>query len=364
MATHTELTLQSHFLFSKKPAAGGSALGRCVLLQPPAAPLKNTHCSSRILVAAVGRAWFSVRLMGGSASVVCRDAPPSTCRICLSLSSLPRDEEVEYAGGSHRWPPSEAQRSEHDGYLVSDACILMENHMLSPCDCSGTQQHVHLHCLLRWIALQPSRGTKCEICNSSYRGVFACVLADPVIQSFFRMHRTLFACCTTNSRYDRRHFASLSVQMKDKLVGCIRAGGFILQTRTRAAMGMEQEVKKKNLLADLLASRRAHWHKSAFLILFSRPRAASDGSAALIAVNVTQQLRLSACESAVELQQRTGVRCSVFKGGPCASNRPIAILSVEAAVDCRMLFEMAKAVYHPSLVHAWRCAATPCCFYR
>lgn len=26
MATHTELTLQSHFLFSKKPAAGGSAL--------------------------------------------------------------------------------------------------------------------------------------------------------------------------------------------------------------------------------------------------------------------------------------------------------------------------------------------------
>jgi hypothetical protein len=41
MATHTELTLQSHFLFSKKPAAGGSALGRCVLLQPPAAPLKE-----------------------------------------------------------------------------------------------------------------------------------------------------------------------------------------------------------------------------------------------------------------------------------------------------------------------------------
>ena len=26
VATHTELTLQSHFLFSKKPAAGGSAL--------------------------------------------------------------------------------------------------------------------------------------------------------------------------------------------------------------------------------------------------------------------------------------------------------------------------------------------------
>jgi hypothetical protein len=227
-----------------------------------------------------------------------------------------------------------------------------------------------LHCLLRWIAVQPAKEAKCEVCHASFRGPVARVLAEPAMQSFFRIHRTLFACCTTNGRYDRSHSLSLSAEMRDSLSGCMRAGCFILQTRSRAESSMDQDMSTSSgniasqIIAVLLASRRAHWNASAFLILFSRPRVASDGSVALIAVNVTQQLELRECQAASEIQQRTGVRCSLYRGGPCGSNRPIAILSVEAAVDHRMLFGQAKGVFHPNVVHTWHYAQPPCCFYR
>ena len=248
--------------------------------------------------------------------------------------------------------------------------FLIANDVISPCDCSGTQRHVHLHCLLRWIAIQPSRATKCEICNGSIRGRAADVLANPAMQSFFRIHRTLFACCTTNNRYDRTHSAALSSHTKEALIGCMHAGGVILQTTSRAASSVQldnassQSSAASQLLALLLASRRTHWHSSAFLIAFSRPHAASDGSAALIAVNITQQLKLHECTAALEFQRAHGVRCSVYRGGPCKSNRPIAILSVDAAVDGKILFQQATAVYHPNLVHSWQRAQPPCCFYR
>jgi hypothetical protein len=303
--------------------------------------------------------------MGVTASVMSRNVTPSTCRICLSSS---QEDELECAASEI--PRFEIERC-HDDYPISAARILMVNQMLSPCDCSGTQEHVHLHCLLKWIAVQPSREALCEICLSNFKGPVVSALENPAIQSFFRIHRTLFASCTTNNRYDRSHSLSLSLPLKDSLAVCMRAGCFILQTRSRAANAdnMDQTSSSagsvaSQLVAVLLTSRRAHWNASAFLVLFSRPRAASDGSVALIAVNITQQLPLYECQAALEIHRCSGVRCSLYRGGPCKSNRPMAVLSIEAADNCWMLFEMAKAVYHPNLVHTWQSAQPPCCFYR
>jgi hypothetical protein len=312
--------------------------------------------------------------MGNSAPVMSRDTTASVCRICLSSTR----DEPEPAGDAHARPADEVQciaDAEGDGCHGFRVQFLMENEVISPCDCAGTQQHVHLHCLLRWIAPQPSRATKCEVCNAKYQGRAADVLGDPAMQGFFRIHRTLFACCTTNNRYDRAHAAALTAQMKEKLICCMHAGGVILQTTSRAAASDQpdqlsregstaSQLLQSQLLQLLLASRRAHWNSSAFLIVFSRPRAASDGSTALIAVNITQQLKLHECPAALQFQRMHGVRCAVYRGGPCKSNTPIAVLSHEAAGACSMLFNNAAALYHPNLVHTWRSAQPPCCFYR
>jgi hypothetical protein len=312
--------------------------------------------------------------MGASASVSARDAAPSTtCRICL-LSSQDQQPVAAGEGDIHSWPATEVPRladgAVEDCAQCSRAHFLMEDQIISPCDCSGTQQHVHLHCLLRWIALQPSRGANCEVCNAKFRGLVVDVLADPSMQSFFRIHRTLFACCTTNNRYDRAHSAALSLQMKIDLMSFMRAGGAILQTTSRASTFVELEGMSSEgsaasqLLVLLLASRRKHWNSSAFLIIFSRPRAASDGSTALIAVNITQQQQLRECPAALEFHRTSGVPCTLFRGGPCKSNTPIAVLSVQAAGDWHILFQKAKAVYHPNLVHTWQTSEPCCCFYR
>jgi len=149
----------------------------------------------------------------------------------------------------------------------------------------------------------------------------------------------------------------------------MKSGGVIVQTASRASRQVQLEGLASDgsvasqLLAMLLASRRTHWNSSAFLIVFARPCAASDGTTALIAVNITQQQQLRECPAALEFQRTSGVSCSLFRGGPCKSNAPIAVLSIQAAGDWRLLFQNAKAVYHSNLVHAWQSGEPPCCFY-
>jgi len=39
--------------------------------------------------------------------------------------------------------------------------------LLSPCKCSGSQQHVHVHCLNIWLHTSPTP-TQCPVCKSPY----------------------------------------------------------------------------------------------------------------------------------------------------------------------------------------------------
>lgn len=41
------------------------------------------------------------------------------------------------------------------------------NGLVSPCECKGTCEHVHLHCLAEWIS-QDGR-TQCEICKTDFK---------------------------------------------------------------------------------------------------------------------------------------------------------------------------------------------------
>ncbi len=311
--------------------------------------------------------------MGSSASITSiNTAPSATCRICL-LSSEHTDPKAIGECQVHSWPASEAHRlSDPDAddatQQHSRVHFLMEDRFISPCDCSGTQKFVHLHCLLRWIAISSS--ANCDVCKATYRGHLAAVLVHPSMQSLFRIHRTLFACCTTNTRYNQLHSFALSLQEKNSLVSFMKSGGMIVQTIARASAPVPSEAlasegsAASQLLALILASRRTHWNCSAFLIVFNRPHAASDGSTALIAVNITQQLPLQECPAAADFHLSSGVSCLLFRGGPCKSNTPLAVLRIHGAVDWRFLFQKAQAVHHQNLFHTWRIVEPPCCFYR
>jgi hypothetical protein len=208
------------------------------------------------------------------------------------------------------------------------------------------------------------------------------LLAHASMHGLFRIHRTLFARCSTNTRYNPLHSAVLSLQEKTSLLNHMTSGGVIVQTTPRASA--QAPLEGSTLLALILASRRLHWNCSAFLIVFSRPRAASDGSTALIAVNITQQRPLQVwrsffkrglgfhfyqhmlqeCPAAAHFQLSSGVPCSLFKGGPCGSNTPLAVLRIHGVDDWRFLFRKAQAVHHQNLVHSWLGTDPPCCFYR
>ena len=244
--------------------------------------------------------------MGSSASVTSRHtasvtsrhtAPSTSCRICLMS---PEDQEPNASGdgGIHSWPASESHRlaeADADESQHSHLSLLMDDQIISPCDCSGTQKYVHLHCLLRWIALHPSQSAYCDVCKAAFRGHVPSLLAHASMHGLFRIHRTLFARCSTNTRYNPLHSAVLSLQEKTSLLNIMTSGGVIVQTTPRASA--QAPLERSTLLALILASRRLHWNRSAFLIVFSRPRAASDGSTALIAVNITQQRPLQVWRS-------------------------------------------------------------------
>jgi hypothetical protein len=311
--------------------------------------------------------------MGSSASVTsCHRAPATTCRICLMS---PEDQELIDSGGGgiHSWPASESHRlaeADADEIQFPHASFLMDDQMISPCDCAGTQKYVHLHCLLRWIALHPSKSTNCDVCNSAFRGHVPAIVCHASMHGVFRIHRTLFARCSTNTRYNPLHSALLSLQQKTSLLFLMTSGGVVVQTAPRASAPAPLDGSSSGssaaaqLLTLILASRRSHWNCSAFLILFSRPRAASDGSTALIAVNITQQRPLQECAAAAHFQLSSGVPCALFRGGPCGSNTPLAVLRIHGVHDWRFLFRQAQSVHHQNLVHSWLGADPPCCFYR
>jgi hypothetical protein len=50
---------------------------------------------------------------------------------------------------------------------VCRICLDSEWCLISPCDCKGTVQYVHLECLKKWRTI--SKRFKCEICNSYYQ---------------------------------------------------------------------------------------------------------------------------------------------------------------------------------------------------
>jgi hypothetical protein len=310
--------------------------------------------------------------MGSAASIPsCHTAPSTTCRICLMS---PEDQELNDSGdgGIHSWPASESHRfaeADADESRHSHVSFLMDDQIISPCDCSGTQKYVHLHCLLRWIALHPSQSAHCDVCKAAFRGHVPAVLSHVSMHGLFRIHRTLYARCSTNTHYNPLHSAVLSLQDKAALLNLMTSGGVVVQTTPRASapapVGLSSGGRvAAQLLALILASRRSHWNCSAFLIIFSRPQAATDGSTALIAVNITQQRPLHECPAAAHFQLSSGVPCALFRGGPCGSKTPLAVLRIHGPHDWRFLFQRAQSIHHQNLVHSWLGSDPPCCFYR
>lgn len=76
--------------------------------------------------------------------------------------------------------PDHLHPTDIDQYLFCRVCfcgpdlVLNEGgQLISPCSCSGSVRHVHLHCLRTWQATQRAQGRSqkshsCELCGSKY----------------------------------------------------------------------------------------------------------------------------------------------------------------------------------------------------
>jgi len=55
------------------------------------------------------------------------------------------------------------------------------NDIIEPCRCGGSIRWVHKKCLLKWINMNPTRNSKCDICKFSYKITKICTI--PILSS-------------------------------------------------------------------------------------------------------------------------------------------------------------------------------------
>lgn len=59
--------------------------------------------------------------------------------------------------------------------MVCRICLQSDGDLITPCNCKGSQQHVHLKCLKKWIKKKYESNKnykKCEICKKNYFIIF------------------------------------------------------------------------------------------------------------------------------------------------------------------------------------------------
>ena len=82
-------------------------------------------------------------------------------------------------------PSIQNNPSMDDGKVTEKICRICyedtENNMIEPCKCGGSIRWVHKDCLLKWIDMNSTRNSKCDICKFSYKITKKCT--QPLLSS-------------------------------------------------------------------------------------------------------------------------------------------------------------------------------------
>lgn len=167
--------------------------------------------------------------------------------------------------------------------------------LITPCKCEGTSRYVHESCLRRWQgeALCYEHALVCQVCRSHFS-------LKPV-EKLWRSSKSrsseettaaLFDNVRTNPRYDRDAITRLPRSLRSRLRPLLDSGCLVLQTPQRARdeslarRGRQHNDNVMIFFEAVLASRMAHWHKGIYLLAAKWERQGTDGSDALVGVNL------------------------------------------------------------------------------
>lgn len=211
-----------------------------------------------------------------------------------------------------------------------------ESALISPCACSGHQAFTHRTCLIKWQRRQGRGTSSCEVCKT------------PWTVNLDALDRELFVhSVKTNPRYplvedvvDRR--------AQDLLLDLLRPGTLILQTPARAeesrnlAQQMPARSDTLSMFAFMLTLQRVkHWLHGSYLIVSRGDGDGTDGSDALVAINLVRPTSVDALDSqaraesqplfdALDLAGTADRDTMCLLGGPCHSSQPLCLLELPA----------------------------------
>eukprot|EP00439_Symbiodinium_sp_Y106_P016479 s4461_g2.t1 len=169
----------------------------------------------------------------------------------------------------------------------------------------------------------------------------------------------LFDNVRTNPRYDREAIARIPRTLRSRLRPLMDSGCLVLQTPARARDEAARRGRHNGdnffvLFEAVVASRLAHWHKGIYLLAAKWERLGSDGSDALVGVNLAGQRTVPRHSAEIrQLQaQLPGKPVQCLVGGPVGPDRLLALVPFEG--------ELLQPL--PRLVHSvegWLSGPTP-----
>ncbi|CAE7879913.1 MARCHF2, partial [Symbiodinium sp. KB8] len=197
-----------------------------------------------------------------------------------------------------------------------------------PCKCEGTSRFVHESCLRRWQseALSYEHALICQVCRTN----FSIKPPEKIWRTAARSRSAsedtaaaLFDNVRTNPRYDREAIARIPRALRSRLRLLLDSGCLVLQTPARARDEAARRGRHNGdnffvLFEAVVASRLAHWHKGIYLLAAKWERLGSDGSDALVGVNLAGQRAVPRHSAEVrQLQaQLPGKPVQCIVGGP------------------------------------------------
>lgn len=129
-----------------------------------------------------------------------------------------------------------------------------ENPLIAPCDCKGSLEFVHLHCLQKWILMNPQRnGFGCGICLTAYfrsyipeleripeKGIVVKFLDFPIVFAILYHYLYLF------------HISALYVHWDQRTIDLYLFYQWIFQVLYFVAFGCNFRVKNIGLYTEAL----------------------------------------------------------------------------------------------------------------
>jgi len=249
--------------------------------------------------------------------------------------------------------------------------------LIAPCKCEGTGRFVHAVCLRRWQreVASDERAAICQVCRTTFSlspppppkriGSVAYDLShqllaadDPEPGGGGRLGGSalppIFDAVRTNPRYDRAVAQTLPGLLRERMRRCLSPGCLVLQTPARAAAEAPQQRQPRHgggdhvlaLFEAVLVARMAHWHRGVFLLGAMWHGQASDGSDALLGVNLAGvATALGPLRGLRELEATLqDAPISGALGGPVRPDRSLALVTFQGPLPTEPLPRLVRLV--------------------